>query len=733
MIRTSHRATVTRPVAAAFMPALPISYTSYSSSSGSHPQVRQWSSIVGIITAIIGNVLISFALNTQRYAHIRIDREYKDQQDPDAKKARKQLPKPLRNYGTAVQQEEAAEERQRINENAVVPEELNGYHSDEEDARSNGKRQASDDDTLQPEQEEDNEEDRERPSYLKSPWWWLGIVLMTIGETGNFLAYGFAPASIVSPLGVVALVSNCVIAPLMLKERFRQRDFWGVLIAIGGAVTVVLSAKTQEKQLGPEGLWADIKRWEFLVYVLITAVFIVALMFASPRYGQRSIMVDLGLVGLFGGYTALSTKGVASLLSASLYRAFEYPILYVLVLVLVLSAVMQIRYLNRALQNFNSTQVIPVQFVLFTLSVIIGSAVLYRDFERTDVDHVLKFIFGCLLTFGGVYLITSGRKQEDEEEDESVKDHDAEQIHLLDEEREPEPSSPIKQEIDLRIDTTSLEPLAPQTPRQPPSRSSSAVPSISITPAASTDDINKNPWISSTDHLERIMDKTTPVRPQTPRGQTLPSASASNTPFYTARTTAQERLNRTISSPAQPETPTRRAASPPKPAVAEMTRRASIARLLPGPILQPLSSSLSGIAADHILRGEGTPVSNRISLRRYRSNREAIRRAAGAGPADTEADLESQPANVFASTASVQRALEARRAPAAGDGEDSPLLTRSRTGGDTGQGSSPSLKRTRGRLRGMSETLTNLMTGSRRGSKDDDEAGTQPDAPQTAR
>ena len=29
---------------------------------------------------------------------------------------------------------------------------------------------------------------------------------MTIGEAGNFLAYGFAPASIVSPLGVVALV-----------------------------------------------------------------------------------------------------------------------------------------------------------------------------------------------------------------------------------------------------------------------------------------------------------------------------------------------------------------------------------------------------------------------------------------------------------------------------------------------------------------------------------------------
>jgi len=716
------------------MPALSNTHDSYAGSRGSQP--HQWSSIVGIATAIVGNVLISFALNTQRYAHIRIDREYKDQQDPEAKKARKHLPKKLRNYGSAVQQEEAAEERQRINENAEVPEVLTGRRSNEENSRSNGKGHASRD-TLEPVQEEDEEgegeeddgEDHGRPSYLKSPWWWLGIVLMTVGETGNFLAYGFAPASIVSPLGVVALVSNCLIAPLMLKERFRQRDFWGVLIAIGGAVTVVLSAKTQEKQLGPEGLWADIKRWEFLVYVLITVICIIALMFASPKYGQKSIMVDLGLVGLFGGYTALSTKGVASLLSTSLYRAFEYPILYVLVLILVASAIMQIRYLNRALQNFNSTQVIPVQFVLFTLSVIIGSAVLYRDFERTDVDHVLKFIFGCLLTFSGVYLITSGRKHEDEEEDESGKDHDAEQIHLLDEEAEDE-SSQIKQELDLKVDTTNIEPLAPQTPLQAPSHASSAVPSISITPAA-RDDLNKNPFLSSTDHLARVQGDASGDRPRTPRGQTLPSASTSYTPSFTPRSSAQERLSRTISSPAQPVTPTRRAASPAKPAVADtITRRGSIARLLPGPILQPLSSSLSGIAADHILRGEGTPTSNRRALRRHRSNWEATRhQSAATGP--SQADLEAQPASAFASEASVRRALDASRAQAAVRGEDSPLLTRTRTRPDEEQGIASSLKNTKGRLRSMSETLTNLMTG-RRGSKDDG-SNEGPETPRTVR
>ena len=123
---------------------------------------------------------------------------------------------------------------------------------------------------------------------------------MTIGETGNFLAYGFAPASIVSPLGVVALISNCVIAPIMLKERFRLRDFWGVVVAVAGAVVVVLSAKQQEKKLGPHEIWGAITTTEFEVYMGVTILFIGILVWASPRYGNRTILIDLGLVGLFG-------------------------------------------------------------------------------------------------------------------------------------------------------------------------------------------------------------------------------------------------------------------------------------------------------------------------------------------------------------------------------------------------------------------------------------------------
>lgn len=389
--------------------------------------LKEWSSVIGITTAIIGNVLIALALNVQRYAHTRLQkRRARIKQHVRQAMKRTQSSTQPGTYGAVLQRENGhtvdtsgSRDHQDIDIDDDENEPLSAsFQSEATDVEQGAK-----------------QEDEESTSYLKSPYWWLGQILIVLGEMGNFLAYGFAPASIVSPLGVVALISNCIIAPVMFHERFRQRDFWGVVIAVWGVITVVLSANQEETMLNPDDVWDAIRTMEFEIYLGVTIGLIFVLMWASPRYGRRTILIDLGLVGLFGklkgllkstcananivegGYTALATKGVSSMLSSTLWRAFARPVTYVLLLILLGTAVMQIRYVNKALQRFDSTQVIPIQFVLFTLCVIIGSAILYRDFEKTTLEQAAKFVGGCLLTFFGVFLITSGRKQQKDEED----------------------------------------------------------------------------------------------------------------------------------------------------------------------------------------------------------------------------------------------------------------------------------------------------------------------------
>jgi hypothetical protein len=260
-------------------------------------ELQRWSSLIGIISAICGNALIALALNVQRYAHIRLHRK-KLQIRERARQAMHNAAAAAASQGQGRGGLYGAAGSVDGDANGT-PNGL-GRYTDDDDGRD-----SSETDPLTQSFRSDYSADEAAKaklssSYLRDPYWWLGQVLITVGEMGNFLAYGFAPASIVSPLGVVALVSNCVIAPIFFKEVFRQQDFWGVIIAITGAVTVVLSAQTEETKLGPHEVWDAITTMEFEIYMGVSCALIVLLMWLSPRYGNRTILIDLGLVGLFG-------------------------------------------------------------------------------------------------------------------------------------------------------------------------------------------------------------------------------------------------------------------------------------------------------------------------------------------------------------------------------------------------------------------------------------------------
>ena len=66
--------------------------------------------------------------------------------------------------------------------------------------------------------------------------------------------------------------------------------------------------------------------------------------------------------------------------------------------------------------------IIPIQFVFFTLSAIIGSAILYGDFKETKFHQRVTFLYGCAATFLGVFVIAWAPS-----EDSSFSDYDHEQ------------------------------------------------------------------------------------------------------------------------------------------------------------------------------------------------------------------------------------------------------------------------------------------------------------------
>lgn len=323
------------------------------------------------------------------------------------------------------------------------------------------------------------------------------------------------------------------------------------------------------------------------------------------------------------------------MLSYTLFKALTFPVTYLLVAVLVFTAVMQIRYLNRALQRFPSTQVIPTQFVLFTLSVILGSAVLYRDFERMQASNVGEFVGGCALTFSGVWLITSGRKPSDEDDDEDDDyDEDAEevadQIRMVDEEQTPaDGMSELSRTATAQTTTPFVMSTAnsrrqskesPETPIQSgfeygPQTPSTTAGTDNLTPQPPS--LTENPWAlgalklpqqGSTSQQQRptlyasrsepmLPLDSGPETPQTPSTLlTLPSLAAHS------HGTSQSAAAHSHATPTAARTTT------------PAHLRNSFTEFVPGPLLTPLSSSLSAVVADSLRRGVDS-----ASIRRRRS------------------------------------------------------------------------------------------------------------------
>lgn len=298
---------------------------------------------------------------------------------------------------------------------------------------------------------------------------------------------------------------------------------------------------------------------------------------------------------------------------------------------------MQIRYINRALQRFDSTQVIPTQFVLFTLSVIIGSAVLYQDFKAYTPSRAGKFVGGCLLTFLGVYFITSGRVRADDESSYSTDEEEA--IGLLTGERYqdrldlspplqaqtkngPRPRSPDLLDGPLQSPSGSLlsaglEDLGDNqsTPRAglsaaspSPARSLAADSLEEPSPGTPSQpsSLLRNPWA---DTFERTASDSEIERPVTPPEQSLQKPASSTVllrfpPAPDADSTgavdgpANNSRNNTV-----PQTPPRR------------PRNSISAHFSPGPLFSTLSGGFSAVVADSIRRNEISPAKERRTPR----------------------------------------------------------------------------------------------------------------------
>lgn len=162
-------------------------------------------------------------------------------------------------------------------------------------------------------------------SYLLEPLWWFGMITMILGEFMNFAAYAYAPAILVTPLGAMSIIVSTVLADLVLKEKMHVCGMAGCLLCVLGAVFVILFAPEERVVTSVEEIWSMAVAPAFAAYATMVALCVaVLIVYVSPRYGHKQIVVYIAICSLMGsiGVMACKALGIALKLTAIGHNQF---------------------------------------------------------------------------------------------------------------------------------------------------------------------------------------------------------------------------------------------------------------------------------------------------------------------------------------------------------------------------------------------------------------------------
>nr|XP_013809490.1 PREDICTED: magnesium transporter NIPA1-like [Apteryx mantelli mantelli] len=148
----------------------------------------------------------------------------------------------------------------------------------------------------------------------------------------------------------------------------------------------------------------------FVSYLCIVLLMLLLLIFwIAPAHGPTNIMVYISICSLLGSFTVPSTKGIG-LAAQDIFHnnpSSQRALYLCLVLLAVLgcSIIIQFRYINKALECFDSSVFGAIYYVVFTTLVLLASAILFREWSNVGVVDFLGMACGFTTVSIGIVLI----------------------------------------------------------------------------------------------------------------------------------------------------------------------------------------------------------------------------------------------------------------------------------------------------------------------------------------
>lgn len=244
--------------------------------------------------------------------------------------------------------------------------------------------------------------------YLKEFQWWAGLITMGLGELCNFAAYGFAPASVVTPLGALSILVSALMAVRFLDEKLNRLGKIGCLLTVCGSIVIIIHAPKDSEVNSLSDFARKLTAPEFLLFASTTILCVIWLIiYYAPRLGSKHVHIYILICSLLGAFTVTACKGLSVGLKEFFTNTQTYSqwLTFTCAIIIISCVIIQMIYLNRALDLFATPIVTTVYYVLFTTCVLITSGILFREWRQLRLIDITGCLTGFAITTCGLILI----------------------------------------------------------------------------------------------------------------------------------------------------------------------------------------------------------------------------------------------------------------------------------------------------------------------------------------
>lgn len=146
----------------------------------------------------------------------------------------------------------------------------------------------------------------------------------------------------------------------------------------------------------------------FILYTILAVGVAVYLIFwVAPIKGQSNILIYISICSLIGSLSVTGCKGlsIAIKLTLSGNSQLQNPLAWFFAITVATCITIQMNYLNKSLDIFNTSIVTPIYYVMFTTFTITASAILFKEWSQVTALDIIGTLCGFLVIVCGVFLL----------------------------------------------------------------------------------------------------------------------------------------------------------------------------------------------------------------------------------------------------------------------------------------------------------------------------------------